>query len=260
MLRTHKPMTITSNPTELVAEARKDALSRMKKAGYPIGDSIEVLIDPKLPIMGYTVPINGHYRTVVAGGALETGMLGGLLLHEMSHIYRMQNSHPSHNAKIIDEVIKSLPEEAQSKGYQRKIVGNIVNNIEDLYADDISTKVMRESQLYKPEVLSNFLQETIEEKPVKMWNARKERWTNTAIMVDNARALGQMRRHQIQDTDGRGESANKKFLAEVSPHIAAKYPYFLNLVVNLKEDLTEHGFRSLLTEYLNAFVQIAEQS
>ncbi len=253
-------MTTTSNVTiERVAEARKNALERMKKAGYPLGDSIEVIIDPKLPFMGYTVPINGHYRTVVAGGAVGSGMLEGLLLHEMSHIYRMQNKHPSHNPKIIDEVIKSLRKDAQSKEYQRKIVGNLVNNLEDLYADDISTKVMRESSLYKPEVVSNFLQENIEDKPVQMRDVRKERWTNTAIMVDNARALGQMRRHRIEDTGGKGESANSKFLAQVSPRIAEKYPYFFDLVVNLKEDLTEDGYRRLLTEYLNTFVQIAEE-
>ena len=243
-----------------VAEARKNALEQMTKAGYSIGDSVEVIIDPKLPFMGYTVPINGHYRTVVAGGALQTGLLEGLLLHEMSHIYRMQNKHPSHNPQIIDQVIKSLNKETQSKEYQRKIIGNIVNNFEDLYADDISTKVMREGQLYQPGVLSNFIQENIEEKPVQMRDARRERWANTAIMVDNARFLGQMSRHKIEDTGGKGESANKRFLAQVSPRIAEKYPYFLDVVVNLKEDLTEEGFRKLLSEYLNTFVQLAEEN
>ncbi len=245
---------------EEVAEARKNALERMKNAGYAISDSMQVVVDPKLPIMGYTMPINGSYRTVVAGGALETGMLDGLLLHEMSHIYRMQNHHPSHNPKVIDAVIKSLPEAAQSKDYQRKTVGNIVNNIEDLYADDISTRVMRESKLYKPEIMSNFLQENIEDKPVKMRDARRERWANTAIMVDNARALGQMRRHRFEDTGGKGEGANKRFLEQVSPKIAAKYPYFLNLIVNLREDLTEEGYRMLLTEYLNTFIRTAEEN
>lgn len=243
-----------------VAEARKNALERMKNAGYSIGDSIEVVVDPKLPFMGYTVPINGHYRTVVAGGALQTGMVEGLLLHEMSHIYRMQNKHPSHNTKIIDEVIKSLNKDSQTKEYQRKIIGNIVNNIEDLYADDISTKVMRESQLYKPEVISNFLQETIEDRPVQMRDTRKERWTNTAIMVDNARAIGQMKRHSIEDTDNKGELANKRFLAQVPPTLAAKYDYFLNIVTNLREDLTDESYRRLLTEYLNTFVETAESN
>jgi uncharacterized protein DUF5781 len=243
-----------------VAEARKNALERMKNAGYSIGDSIEVVIDPKLPFMGYTVPINGHYRTVVAGGAVESGMLDGLLLHEMSHIYRMQNNHPSHNPKIIEEAIKNLGAKAQSKEYQRKIIGNIVNNIEDLYADDISTKIMRANQLYQPDAVSVFLQENMVDKPVQMRDARKERWTNTGIMADNARYMGQMRRHKIEDVDGRGESANKRFLSQVSPRIAEKYQYFYDVVVNLNEDLTDEGYRKLLSEYLNTFVQVAEEN
>ena len=253
-------MKVNNQMNEQVAEARKNALERMTKAGYSIGDSVEVIIDPKLPFMGYTVPINGHYRTVVAAGALGTGMIEGLLLHEMSHIYRMQNNHPSHNAKIIGEVIESLGKEAQSKDYQRKIVGNIVNNIEDLYADDISTKVMRESQLYKPEAVSVFLQENIEDKSVQMRDARRESWANTAIMVDNARYIGQMKRHKIEDVGGKGESANKRFLAQVSPRIAEKYQYFFDIVVNLKEDLTEEGYRRLLSEYLNTFVHVADEN
>lgn len=242
---------------ELVAQARKNALELMKKAGYDIGNSLQVVVDPKLPFMGYTVPINGSYKTVVAGGAVDSGMLEGLLLHEMSHIYRMQNKHPSHDPKIIQEVIDSLGKETQSRKYQREIIGNLVNNIEDLYADDILTEVMRESRLYKPEVMTNFRQESVEAKAVKIRDARRERWVNASIMVDNARAIAQMKRHGIEDTGGKAAATNNQFLSEVPPSIAGRYEYFLNLLTTMKDDLTEEGYRRFLTNYLQEFLEVA---
>ena len=116
-----------------VSQAFSNAIETMRQSGYDIGDGVLVAIDPTLPFMGYTKPQGNKFRITVSGRAIESGMLEGLLVHEMSHIYRMQTNHPSHNARIIDTVVNSLGEQALPYDYQRKIVGELVNNIEDLY-------------------------------------------------------------------------------------------------------------------------------
>ena len=84
-----------------VKVAKDNALEIMKKAGYDIGDVVQVMVDPQLPFMGYTMPRgNDKYRIVVSGGSVDSGLLEGLLVHEMSHVYRMKTRHLSHNGQV----------------------------------------------------------------------------------------------------------------------------------------------------------------
>jgi hypothetical protein len=91
-----------------VAEALRGAIQRMNEAGFGIRRPVSVAIDAKLPFMGYTMPQNGGFTIVVSGMAVDSEMLAGLLMHELSHIYRMQTNHPSHNGHLLREAIRSL--------------------------------------------------------------------------------------------------------------------------------------------------------
>ena len=63
------------------------ALDRMKSAGYHISAKVSILVDPNLSIMGYARKDGRTHYVVVAGWALDSQMLGGLVLHELSHVY-----------------------------------------------------------------------------------------------------------------------------------------------------------------------------
>src|SRR2546425_5788138 len=109
--------------TRKVKGAKENAMEMMKKAGYDVGDIIQVTVDPKLPFMGYTIPRgNDHYRIVVSGGSVDSGMLEGLLVHEMSHVYRMKTKHPSHNGNVIEEAVNSFGKNIVKYDYQEKIM------------------------------------------------------------------------------------------------------------------------------------------
>src|SRR5207244_8606447 len=88
---------------ETVRKARQTALEMMRKAAYDIGTKVKVVVDPQLPFMGYTMPQGGNFTIVVSGGAVGSGLLEGLVVHEMSHIYRIQTNHPSNNGQILEE-------------------------------------------------------------------------------------------------------------------------------------------------------------
>ena len=250
--------TISKDANRRVAEAFSTAIETMRQHGFDIGDGVQVSIDPTLPFMGYTKPEGKKFRITVSGNAVESGMLEGLLVHEMSHIYRMRTNHPSHNARIIDSVISGLGE-ALRYDYQQKIVGDLVNNIEDLYADDIAIKVIR-GGLVSEDQLSDFLQDWVRDEPVETGDPVRDRWVNTSIMANNARAIGQMARHEIEDMDGRAGAMNEKFLHLVSPEISTQYEYFLNTLINLSEDMSQEEYRSLLGEYLHRFLSATEMN
>ena len=121
-------------------------------------------------------------------------------------------------------------------------------------------KVIRKTPTFGPGVLSSFLQDWVKDEPVKSHDSKQDRWVNASIMVHNARALGQMRRHEIEDVGGKAAASNKRFLSKVSPKMTSQFPYFQNLMVNLKENMTRDEYRKLLADYLNHFLDIAEKN
>jgi len=256
----------TSAPTgdsasgELVRKAFLNASGMMKESGFGLKSHVEVAIDPQLPFMGYSMPQGRGYRIVVSGGSVGSGMLEGLIVHEMSHIYRMENNHPSHDAGVIEEAIDKVGKQYLSHDYQQKIVHDLLNDIQDLYADDISMKVIKKGQILKPGQINSFLQDWVKDEPVESGNSEKDRWVNASIMVHNARAIGQMTRHAIQDTGGKAADSNKRFLSRLPPTVASQFQYFRDLMINLKENMTRDQYRKLLADYLNRFLEVAEKN
>ncbi len=246
--------------SELVRKACLNASRMMKESGFGLKSSVEVAIDPQLPFMGYTMPQGRGYRIVVSGGAVGSGMLEGLLVHEMSHVYRMENNHPSHDAEIIEEAIDKIGRQYLSSDYQQKIVHDLLNDIQDLYADDVAMKVLKKNPIFESGQMSSFLQDWVKDEPVESGDPKRDRWVNASIMVHNARAIGQMTRHRIEDTGGKAVDSNKRFLSRMPPAAASQFQYFQDLMNNLKENMTRDQYRKLLADYLNRFLEIAEKN
>jgi hypothetical protein len=245
---------------ELVKKAEQNASQMMKKSGFGIKSEVAVAIDPQLPFMGYTMPQGRGYRIVVSGGSVGSGMLEGLLIHEMSHIYRMENNHPSHDAEVIEAAIDKIGKQYLSHDYQQKIVHDLLNDIQDLYADDISMKVIKKGQILEPGQINSFLQDWVKDEPFESGDPKRDRWVNASIMVHNARAVGQMTRHDIEDTGGKAAESNKRFLSRMPPAVASQFQYFRDLMVNLKENMSRDQYRKLLADYLNRFLEVAEKN
>jgi hypothetical protein len=245
---------------DTVRKARQTAIDMMRKAGFDIGTKVKVVVDPQLPFMGYTMPQGGNFTIVVSGGAVGSGLLEGLLVHEMSHVYRIQTNHPSHNGQILEEAVDNLGKKAVLRDYRQKIVHDLLNDIQDLYADDISFKVLRNTPILASDQMTSFLQDWVKDEPVKSRDAVMDGWINASIMTHNARAIAQMARHRVEDTGGRAEQTNKRFLSKVSPRIAGRFEYFRNLLENLREDMTAEEYRAFLARYLRQFIELAERN
>src|SRR3989441_13177327 len=71
---------------ESVRKARQTAIEMMKQAGFDIGTKVKVVVDPKLPFMGYTMPQGDSFTIVVSGGAVASGLLAALLVAGKSHV------------------------------------------------------------------------------------------------------------------------------------------------------------------------------
>jgi hypothetical protein len=243
---------------ERVAEALRQAVQTMNEAGFELRRPVGFVIDANLLFMGYTLPQDGRFTIVVSGMAADSKMLGGLLMHELSHIYRMQTNDPSHNGHLLTEAMRSLGSRGLSDVYKQRIIRDLVNDIQDLYADEIAVRLMTQSGAVSKRELTAFFQSWVKDEPVESGNTKRDRWLNLAIMAKNARAIGQMRKQAIPDTGDKAASSNERFLALLPGELSRHNTYFEKLLSNLKEDVSADAYRGFLTDYLNKFVRVAE--
>ncbi len=246
------------HPAKIVADLFQKALQMMKDAGYVVGNHVRVVVDPNLGFMGYTFPKDGQFTIVVSGAAVESGMLEGLLVHEMSHVYRMQTKHPSHNEQIINEVIGRFEGPSLNRDYKQKIVHDLVNHIEDLYADDLAFKVFENSNIFPVEEVSRFFLSWLSPEPVMSGIAKRDRWVNMAIMLRNSFALSNMSRHGIPDIEQRARRINEKLLSAIPADMSKSFEYFHRVMVGLRQNVTESEFRTILGDYLGRFLLVVE--
>lgn len=232
-------------------QLRDEALALMKKAGYPLVEPIGVELDPDLPYMGYTTEQNGEPLIVVAGFAVRDNMALNLLIHEMSHVYRRQTNHPSHNQELLTAITVWVMHGKAVDTYQEKILQGILNNIQDIYADDIGFKIFE-----KHAKLNQFFLSWIHD-PIAA-KTPEGRWANAERLVSSAFAQANLQRHKIADTDGKVQKEIDAFLKKVDKNVAEKYPFFKEFMVLMPEQVTEKDFQKMLTLYLSEFLKLTK--
>ena len=248
-----------SSEKDVLAEATRHALKLMKEAGFEIPHDVKVSIDPELPFMGYSTKMGGKGVIVVSGKAVKSGMVEGLLIHEMCHIYRTDTHHPSHNHKLLDRVgFSVLRERHLREGYKIKVIQEAINHVQDLYADDVSFQVFSKSGIFPfAQVLSFFLS-WIEEEPVKSGNA-KTSWLNVGTMLSNCFVLSNMERHRVTGVDDLAEKKAKKFLSRSHKRMSEEFLHIRDYMVNLRENPTENEFEEGLSDYLRRVIRLADE-
>lgn len=248
---------VTSNQEDIETAARI-ALKMMQDSGFGISGSVEVTVDPDLPFMGYSTQRKGGNVIVVAGRAVETGMIEGLLIHELCHIYRTEKKHPSHNSKLLDRVGLHLIREYElTEDYQIQLVQQAVNHIQDLYADDLAFRVFQKSSVFSTEQAFEFFLDWISDSPTDSKRS-KVRWLNVQTMLNNCFAISNLTRHDIPDINGQAEDKTRTFLSKTDAAMQREFSWFRNFMTNLKDDPSEDQFEKDLTEYLTRAIKLAK--
>lgn len=230
-------------------ELKKQATSLMTKTGFPLTGEFEVELDEKLSYMGYTTERNGKPLIVVSGKALNGNMALNLLIHELSHLYRIQSGHPSHDQRLLLAIISWVMHGKVVHPYQEKILHSIINNIEDLYADDISFKIFTKGERLN-EFFIGWIHEPIKSKTIE------DKWENAEKLLSAAFAQGNLERHHIVDTDEKMQRAIDEFLSKCDEKSGEKFTFFKKFMVALPEKVTEKDFEKLLTTYLSEFLKL----
>lgn len=233
-----------------------DALKMMADAGYPITADIDVVLDEKLPYMGYTTEQHGKPVIVVSGGALDSGAAINLLIHELSHVYRSLTHHPSHDYNLLTSITAWVMHGKAVEEYQEKILHAILNHVQDLYADDITFKIYKE---YSADLnLNEFFKSWIR-KPHKNPKTPEQRWENADVLLSAAFAQANLERHNIEDREGSIAKAIKTLLSQMNTPMTEQYDFFKRFMLLMPEEVSQKQFESMLITYLNEFLKLTKQ-
>lgn len=239
---------------EKVEQLKNQALDLLKSAGYQIHETVGVRVDPTLPYMGYTTEENCQTVIVVSGDGLKSGMALNLLIHELSHAYRLENHHPSHNSQLLDAITNWVLNGKLLQEYQTETIQALINHLQDLYADDISFAVFAKNA--QQENLNEFFLNWIKE-PKKGFS-EEAIWANVSTVISAAFAQANLERHHVKDTDGKVATAIASLLEKMPERYSDKYAFFKDFMINLSDPVSDKEFESLLIKYLSEFLKLTK--
>lgn len=239
-----------------VEELKTQALALMDQAGFAITVDVDIVVDPDLTFMGYTTTAEtGQPVVVVAEFALKSGMAINLVIHELSHVYRTQTGHPSHNYELLGSIGGWVMQGNVHYEYQQRIIQNIINHIQDVYADDISFTIFAKNMSHKH--LNEFFLTWIHE-PSEAKDPVQRAWENADNLLSAAFAESNLIRHKVKDEEGTVKKAIKAYLDKMEPHMKERYPFFKEYMVRMPEDVTDKEFESHLIKYLSEFLKLTK--
>ena len=147
-----------------------------------------VLVVEDLPIMGATEPAGDAFRLHMGLQSVLSGMLDGLMAHEVGHMVLIEQNHPSHSPEVHQRLLGGISVRAKERGEFLTAARLALNHIEDIYSDDIAFQVIGNGRA------GSFFSDWIRRSSV----SRSRRWDTVANEVTVAFGLGNMERHGVQ--------------------------------------------------------------
>jgi len=230
------------------------AIERLAKAGYPVRSKVRLLVDPNLDIMGYATEEGSVQHIVIAEWALHSEMLGGLLFHELAHIYHTERKSPSHKFKVTNAI---LTEFGQREGLNEREMEYLIegfNHLQNVIVDDIVFASMEESERRQAQrFFSGWLTEAPSGYPL----------VDASALARNAFAVASLMRHGLLDEDdpsAKEMTARGRILVkQLGKSAQEKYNAIEDFLVKADPDWDEETFHNKLVLYLDLLVALLRE-
>jgi hypothetical protein len=219
----------------------------MKDAGYGINSKVTILVDPNLPIMGYARKRGETHYVVVADWALDSEMLGGLILHELSHIYYTDRSAATHDHRIIEEALSGLKEREGLNKRETEYLVDAFNHLQNIIVDDIVFKTMTEKER---SLAQRFFAGWVSERPTG------DPTVDGALLARNAFAVASLTRRGLFAKDSEMSARNKAFLAQMGEDKERRFNSIKEFLEEASAKWNEEEFRAALYEYLDSLLSL----
>ncbi|MDA4128424.1 MAG: DUF5781 family protein [Thaumarchaeota archaeon] len=227
------------------------ALQRMKNAGFDINSKVNITVDPNLSIMGYARQDGSVHEIVIADWALDSEMLGGLVLHELSHIYFTERGAPSHKHEIIEQALASLNEKDGLNERESEYMVEAFNHLQNILADDVVFSVMNEKE-YK--LAQRFFAGWVTDRPTG------DPTSDAALLARNAFAIASLKRHSLYDERSEMASKNRVFLSMMSDDTPAKFDSLQNFYEEAKPGWGDQEFRRVVLGFFDEMLSLMREN
>ena len=197
----------------------------------------------------------GHYddRHVlnISRQAATSAMARELALHELSHMARYEEAHPSHRQSTREAIYLALAGETVER---RKLshVYQLANHMKDIYADDITLAVAPGEKLVT--FLESRLAAAVADRPATAptgWSLASPGADPEITAVNAAFALGLVERHGLVDDEHRIYDLAHA-AADDAPHVSIGR--FTDVFRSLADDPSESEYRKSLVDATREYV------
>ena len=227
------------------------AIERMGSAGFSLASPVSLAVDPKLNIMGYARESRGTQQIVIAGWALDSEMLGGLLLHELAHIYFTERNLPSHNHRLIQEVFTEFREGEGLNRREAEVLMDAFNHLQNIIVDDLVFTAMTGKELA---LAQKFFAGWITEMP------SGDLVTDVGSLARNAFAIASLKRRGLYPEGSEMKRRNDHFISLLGEQVQSRFGKLEETLERAKAESGELEFRGYLASYLDQVVSLMREA
>ncbi|HVP23936.1 MAG TPA: DUF5781 family protein [Conexivisphaerales archaeon] len=226
------------------------AIERMRQAGYPLTAKVDVKVDPDLKIMGYANNEGGTHTIVIAEWALDSEMLGGLILHELAHVYHTERGSPSHRSGAVEDVIREVAEREGLNERESAALLDVFSHLQNIMVDDIVFAAMSGRELKQAQ---RFFADWVSQRPTG------DPVVDAVLLVRNAFAIASLRRRGVADGMEEMEAANSQFISFYGEMGKEQFRRMESFLEDADPDWSEAEFKRALAEYVEMVLDLMKQ-
>jgi len=227
------------------------AMERMKQKGYEVKSKVSLNVEPSLAIMGYARKEGEVHRIMISGWALDSEMLGGLVLHELSHVYFAERDASSHDSAALEEVLEHMKERDGLRGKETEFLIDAFNHLQNVLVDDIVFEVMEEKE---KEMTKKFFAEWMTDKP------SGDPVTDAALLSRNAFAVASLKRRNLFEKDSEMYYRNQSLLSALGSLSEQEFEWMEGFLEGAKSEWDRERFRVELENYFDRLISLMRAS
>jgi hypothetical protein len=223
----------------------------MKQKGYVVKSRVTLNVEPSLTIMGYARKEGDVHSIMISEWALDSEMLGGLVLHELSHVYFAEKGACSHDSSVLEEVLEAVQERDGLRAKETEFLIDAFNHLQNVIVDDIVFDVMEEKEL---EMARKFFTEWVSDRP------SGDPVTDAGLLSRNAFAVASLKRRNLFERNSEMYYKNQAFLTSLGQKAEQEFEWMETFLEGAKSEWGKQRFRDALEEYFDRIVTLMRSS
>lgn len=227
------------------------ALERMKQKGYVVKSRVMLSVEPNLAIMGYARKEGETHKILISEWALDSEMLGGLVLHELSHVYFTEKGASSHDSGILEDVIAGLREREGLRAKETEYLVDAFNHLQNVIVDDIVFAVMEDKER---EMTKKFFAEWVSDRPTG------DPVTDAGLLCRNAFAVASLKRRSLFEKGSEMYYRNASLVAALGAKSEEDFEWIEGFLEKSSPEWDHEKFREVLESYFDKILSLMRSS